>query len=311
MQSGTYSEVTAIASRDSSRIGSIAASLGIPKAYDSYERLLEDPDVNAVYIPLPNHLHVPWTMKAAEAGKLVLCVKPIALNAEDARKLLEVRERTGVVIQEAFMVKTHPQWLQVAGLIESERIGELRAITGFFSYFNRNPENIRNNRAFGGGAIFDIGCYPIFISRWIFGEEPIRVMALIDEDPEMKIDRLSSAILDFPSGQATFTCSTQLVPHQRMQFLGTRGRIEVEIPFNIPVDTPTRIFIDDGSDLYGGNVETIEIGSANQYTIQGDEFSKVLLGEGSPAIPLEFSICNMTVIDAVFRSALTGNWEVP
>jgi predicted dehydrogenase len=311
MQSGTYSEVTAIASRDSSRIGSIAASLGISKVYDSYERLLEDPDVDAVYVPLPNHLHVPWTLKAAEAGKHVLCEKPIALNAEDARKLLEVRERTGVVIQEAFMVKTHPQWRKVAGLIESERIGELRAITGFFSYFNRDPENIRNNRAFGGGAIFDIGCYPIFISRWIFGEEPIRVMALIDEDPEMKIDRLSSAILYFPSGQATFTCSTQLVPHQRMQFLGTRGRIEVEIPFNIPVDTPTRIFIDEGPDLYGGNVQTIEIGSANQYTIQGDEFSKVLLGEGAPPIPLEFSICNMTVIDAVFRSARTGNWEVP
>jgi predicted dehydrogenase len=311
MQSGTYSEVTAIASRDSSRIGSIAASLGIPKAYDSYERLLEDPDVDAVYVPLPNHLHVPWTIRAAEAGKHVLCEKPIALNAEDARKLLEVRERTGVVIQEAFMVKTHPQWRKVAGLIESERIGELRAITGFFSYFNRDPENIRNNPAFGGGAIFDIGCYPIFISRWIFGEEPIRVMAMIDEDPEMKIDRLSSVILDFPSGQATFTCGTQLVPHQRMQFLGTRGRIEVEIPFNIPVDTPTRIFIDDGSDLYGGNVDTIEIGSANQYTIQGDEFSKVLLGEGSPPIPLEFSICNMTVIDAVLRSARTGNWEVP
>ena len=311
MQNGTYSEVVAIASRDSSRIGSIAASLGIPKAYVSYERLLDDPDVDAVYIPLPNHLHVPWTIKAAEAGKHVLCEKPIALNAEDARKLLEVRERTGVAIQEAFMVKTHPQWLQVAGLIESERIGELRAITGFFSYFNRNPENIRNNPAFGGGAIFDIGCYPIFIARWLFGKEPTRVMGLLDEDPEMKIDRLSSAILDFPTGQATFTCSTQLVPHQRMQFLGTRGRIEVEIPFNIPVDTPTRIFIDDGSDLYGGNVETIEIGSANQYTIQGDEFSKVLLGEGAPPIPLEFSICNMTVIDAVFRSALTGNWEVP
>jgi predicted dehydrogenase len=311
MQSGTYSEVTAIASRDSSRIGSVAASLGIPKAYGSYERLLDDPDVDAVYIPLPNHLHVPWTIRAAEAGKHVLCEKPIALNAEDARKLLEVRERTGVVIQEAFMVKTHPQWLKVAGLIESERIGELRAITGFFSYFNRDPENIRNNPTFGGGAIFDIGCYPIFISRWIFGEDPIRVMAMIDEDPEMKIDRLASAILDFPSGQATFTCSTQLVPHQRMQFLGTRGRIEVEIPFNIPVDTPTRIFIDDGSDLYGGNVETIEIGSANQYTIQGDEFSKVLLGEGAPPIPLEFSICNMAVIDAVFRSARTRNWEAP
>jgi len=311
MQSGTYSEVTAIASRDSNRINSVAASLGIPKAYASYERLLEDPDVDAIYIPLPNHLHVPWTIKAAEAGKHVLCEKPIGLNADEARKLLDVRERTGVVIQEAFMVRTHPQWLKVASLFDSGRIGDLQAITGFFSYFNRDPGNIRNNPVFGGGAVYDIGCYPIFVTRWMFGEEPVRVTALIDEDPEMKIDRLSTAILDFPSGQATFTCSTQLVPHQRMQFFGTRGSIEVEIPFNIPVDKPTRIFVDDGSDLYGENVEAIEIGSANQYTIQGDAFSKAVLGKGSPPIPLEFSIGNMAVIDAVFRSARSGNWEMP
>lgn len=311
MQVGTYSEVIAIASRDSDRVGALAAALGIPKAYASYERLLEDPDVDAVYIPLPNHLHVPWATKAAEAGKHVLCEKPIGLNAEEVRKLLEVRERTGVVIQEAFMVKTHPQWLAVKGLLDSGRIGDLRALTGFFSYSNHDPENIRNNPLFGGGAIFDIGCYPIFISRWLFGEEPFRVMALIDEDPQMKIDRLSSVILDFPSGQATFTCGTQLVPHQRMQFFGTLGRLEVGIPFNIPVDTPTRIYVDDGSDLYGKNIEVLEIESANQYTIQGDVFSKALLGKGAASIPLEFSVGNMAVIDAVFRSARSGNWETP
>ena len=311
MQVGTYSEVIAIASRDSDRVGALATALGIPKAYASYERLLEDPDVDAVYIPLPNHLHVPWATKAAEAGKHVLCEKPIGLNAEEVRKLLEVRERTGVVIQEAFMVKTHPQWLAVKGLLDSGRIGDLRALTGFFSYSNHDPENIRNNPLFGGGAIFDIGCYPIFISRWLFGEEPFRVMALIDEDPEMKIDRLSSVILDFPSGQATFTCGTQLVPHQRMQFFGTLGRLEVGIPFNIPVDTPTRIYVDDGSDLYGKNIEVLEIESANQYTIQGDVFSKALLGKGAASIPLEFSVGNMAVIDAVFRSARSGNWETP
>jgi predicted dehydrogenase len=260
---------------------------------------------------LPNHLHVPWTTKAAEAGKHVLCEKPIGLNAAEARSLLDVREQTGVLIQEAFMVKTHPQWLKVAGLIGSGRIGDLQAITGFFSYFNRDPGNIRNNPAFGGGAVFDIGCYPIFIARWMFGEEPARVTALIDKDPEMKIDRLSSAILEFPSGHATFTCSTQLVPHQRMQFFGTRGRIEVEIPFNIPVDRPTRIFVDGGSDLYGANLETIVIESANQYTIQGDAFSKAVLGKGSLPIPLEFSIGNMAVLDAVFRSARSSNWEMP
>ena len=218
MQSGAYSEVTAIASRDSHRIGSVAASLGIAKVYATYDRLLEDPDVDAVYIPLPNHLHVPWTIRAAEAGKHVLCEKPIALNAEDARKLLEVRDRTGVVIQEAFMVKTHPLWLTAKKLIDSERIGELRAVTGFFSYFNRDPGNIRNNQAFGGGAIFDIGCYPIFISRWIFGEEPARVMSLIEEDPEMKIDRLSSVILDFPSASTDAVFRNARPPGSRDPF---------------------------------------------------------------------------------------------
>ena len=311
MRSGNYSEVTAIASTDSYRVGAVAASLGIPKAYASYERVLDDPDVDAVYIPLPNHLHAPWTTKAAEAGKHVLCEKPISINAEEARKLLDLRERTGVIIQEAFMVKTHPQWVTVKRLLDSGRIGHLKAVTGFFSYSNCDPENIRNNPLFGGGAILDIGCYPIFISRWLFGEEPVRAMTLIDEDPAMKIDRLSSAILDFPSGRATFTCGTQLVPYQRMQFFGTQGRLEVEIPFNIPVDKPTRIFVDDGSNLYGENIETIEIGSANQYTIQGDVLSKALLGEGEPSIPLEFSIGNMAVIDAVFRSARSGRWEKP
>ena len=311
MQAGTHSEVTAIASRDPNRIGRLSDSLGIPNVYASYDDLLGDPDVDAVYIPLPNHLHVPWTVKAAEAGKHVLCEKPIGLNAEEARTLVGVRERTGVVIQEAFMVRTHPQWLKVVELIDSGRIGELRAVTGFFSYFNRDPGNIRNDPTYGGGAVFDIGCYPIFIARWIFGEEPICVFASIENDPDMKIDRLSSAILDFPTGRATFTCGTQLVPHQRMQFFGSRGRIEVEIPFNIPVDNPTRIFVDDGSDLYGRNVEVIEIARANQYTIQGDEFSKALLENATPPIPLEFSIGNMAVIDAVFRSARSGKRETP
>src|SRR5829696_7760351 len=306
MQKGEWSTVKAIASRDIGKAEGAAAELQIGTVYGSYEELLADPEIEAIYNPLPNHLHVPWTIKAAEAGKHVLCEKPLALTAEEARKLIEVRDRRNVKIQEAFMVRTHPQWLAVEELISSGRLGELRAISGFFSYTNKDANNIRNKPEFGGGAIMDIGCYPVFVSRFIFGEEPQRVLGLIERDPVMKIDRMASAVLDFPSGQATFTCSTQLVPFQRMQFFGTSGRIEVEIPFNIPTDTPTRIFIDDGSDLYGRNVEVMEFEPADQYTIQGDLFSKSIRGAGEPAISLESSIANMAVIDAVFRSAETN-----
>lgn len=311
MQRGEWTEVSAIASRGLEKATKTAANLGIPNAYGSYDELLADPNVEAVYIPLPNHLHVPWTIKAAAAGKHVLCEKPIGLTAHEARTVKASSERTGVRIQEAFMVATHPQWLAVRELIKSGRIGDLQAVTGFFSYFNRNADNIRNKPEFGGGAIMDIGCYPIFISRLIFGEEPSRVVALTERDPEMKVDRLNSVILDFPSGQASFVCGTQLVPYQRMQFFGERGRIEVEIPFNIPIYTATRIYVDDGSDLYGRNIETIEFAAADQYTIQADLFSKMIREGGEPAVSLENSIDNMAVIEALFRSAETNKWETP
>ena len=311
MQEGQESEVLAIASRDLEKARRAAKTLGVAKTYDSYEALLADPEIEAVYNPLPNHLHVPWTIKAAEAGKHVLCEKPLSLTTGEARQLLSVRNKTGVNIQEAFMVRTHPQWLKTREWIKTGRIGQLRSILGFFSYFNRDAANIRNNPAYGGGALMDIGCYPINISRFIFEEEPRRVSSLIERDPEMEIDRLTSAILDFPSGQSIFTCSTQLAPYQRMHFFGSKGRIEVEIPFNIPTGERTRIFIDDGSDLYGRNIETIEIAPANQYTIQADLFSRAIRENGETAISLEDSVNNMAVIEAVFRSAETGKWETP
>ncbi|HEY6274359.1 MAG TPA: Gfo/Idh/MocA family oxidoreductase [Terriglobales bacterium] len=311
MQKGEWSAVTAIASRDRNKAEDTARTLGIAKAYGSYEELLLDPDIEAIYNPLPNHLHVPWTVKAAEAGKHVLCEKPISLTAEEATTLLAVRERTGVKIGEAFMVRTHPQWLRTRELIASGRIGPLRSILGFFSYFNRNPANIRNISDFGGGGLMDIGCYPINTSRFIFGEEPSRVLGLIERDPEMKTDRLTSAILDFPSGQSIFTCSTQLVPYQRMQFLGIKGRIEIQIPFNAPNDRPCRIFIDDGRDLFGGGVTTEELPTCDQYTIQGDAFSKAIREGGEVPVSVEDAIKNMSVIDAVVRSAESGRWEAP
>ncbi len=311
MRLGALAEISAIASRDLEKARAAARDLNIPKFYGSYEELLADPEIDAIYNPLPNNLHVEWTIKAAEAGKHVLCEKPIALTTEEARKLIETRDRAGVKIQEAFMVRSHPQWLAVRDLIRQKRIGDLQAINGFFSYFNDDTANIRNRIETGGGALLDIGCYCINISRFILGEEPRKVAALIERDAELKIDKLTSAILNFPSCQSTFSCSTQLVPYQRMQFFGSNGRVEVEIPFNIPIDEPTRIFVDTTGDLYGADIETIEIPAANQYTIQGDLFSRAIIENSEQAISLEDSIKNMAVIEAVFRAAETGKWETP
>jgi len=265
MQRSSWCEIAAIASRDLTRAREVADELQIPKTYGSYEELLADDSIEVVYNPLPNHLHVPWTLRAAEAGKHSLCEKPIALNAEEARKLIDARNRYGVWIQEAFMVRTHPQWLQTRKLIQTGRIGTLKSITCFFSYFNPDPANIRNQLELGGGALMDIGCYPITISRWIYDAEPRRVLGSIERDPEFKTDTLTTAVLDFPNGHSTFTCSTRLAPYQRMIFHGTGGRIEVVIPFNAPNNRPTQIILDD---------ETIEIPVCDQYEIQGRSFRK-------------------------------------
>lgn len=308
MQQGEYSTVVAIASRSLAKAKEAAVKLGIPTAYGSYEELIADPDVDAIYNPLPNQLHVPWTVKAAEAGKHVLCEKPIGLTVAEAESLLRVRERTSVKIGEAFMIRSHPQWLRMKALIDAGRIGQLRCVVGCFSYFNNDPANIRNKVESGGGALYDIGCYCIHASRYAFGAEPVRVVGCIDRDPQMNTDRLTSAILDFHDGQAIFTCSTQLVPYQRMQFLGTRGRIEIEIPFNAPSDRPTRIVID-GGDLFGADRNTEEFPICDQYTLQGDQFSRAILEDTEIAVPLEEAIRNMKVIEGIFRSADSGLWE--
>ena len=308
MQSGQYTTVTAIASRDLSRARDAAKGLGIDKAYGSYEELLADPDVDAIYNPLPNQMHVPWTIKAAEAGKHVLCEKPLSMTLAEARTLLPVQERTGVKIGEAFMIRSYTQWRRLRELLDQGRIGTLRSVIAAFSYFNTDAANIRNQVESGGGALYDIGCYCIHASRLGFGGLPTRVVGLIERDPSFATDRLTSAILDFPGGQAIFTCSTQLVPYQRVHFLGTKGRIEIEIPFNAPKDRPTRLFLDETGDIFGTGIVTEEFPTADQYTIQGDEFSKAVLEGGKVPVPLEDGIANMAVIESVFKSAKTGGW---
>ncbi len=311
MQKSEWVDLAAIASRDLSKGEQAARALGITKAYGSYEELLADPQIEVIYNPLPNQLHVPWSIKAAEAGKHVLCEKPLSMTVAEAKTLLAVQQRTGVIIAEAFMVRTHPQWVRTRELIASGRIGTLRSIQGFFSYFNIDPKNIRNIPECGGGALMDIGCYPINTSRFLFGEEPVRVASLLEKDPVLHVDRLTSALLEFPSGQAMFTCSTQLVPYQRMQIFGTKGRIEIEIPFNAPNDRPTRIFIDDGRDLFGGGIAVETFPTCDQYTLQGDVFSRAVR-EGTPVpVPIADAIKNMAVIEAVFRSAESGAWVSP
>jgi predicted dehydrogenase len=296
-------EVAAIASRDIEKARAAAGKLGIAKAYGSYEELLADPEIEAIYNPLPNHLHVPWSIRAAEAGKHVLCEKPVALNVAECLELMDARQRTGVLIGEAFMVRSHPQWLRAKEIARSGAIGDVHAITAAFSYFNRDPGNVRNVAGWGGGALMDIGCYPIQVARFVLGQEPVRVMGLIDRDPDFHTDRLTTAVLEFPSTHCLFTCGTQTVPYQRVVMLAATGRIEIEIPFNAPPDRPTRIYADPAG--------WEEFPVCDQYTIQGDLFSRAVRGLGDVPTPLEDSLRNMAVIDAVFESAATGAWVVP
>jgi predicted dehydrogenase len=312
MQTGDLCEVTAIASRDLAKGQSAASELGIPKVYGSYEEMLADPEIEAVYNPLPNHLHVPWSIRAAEAGKHVLCEKPIGMNAAEVRQLMTVRNRTGVVIGEAFMVQTHPQWARIVELVRSGRIGQLRGAIGAFGYFNTDPANVRNILAYGGGGLMDIGCYPIKTARMVFGEEPLRVAGTMERDASLTgVDVLTSAILEFPSGTCVFTCSMQLAAHQMMRFYGAKGFIAPEIPFNAAPGGTSRITIDDGRDLSGGGAVVEEFAACDHYPLQGDRFSRAVREGGEPPVPLEDSIRNMAVIDAIVRAAESGGWVRP
>src|SRR5579872_664404 len=311
MQRGEVSEVAAIASRDGARARAAADQLGIPRAFGAYEDLLADPEIDAVYNPLPNELHVPWTLRALAAGKHVLCEKPIALDAEEGRQLIEARERSGKLVAEAFMVRFHPQWRRARELARTGSIGELRAIQTFFSYHLLDPANVRN-RPPGGGGLYDIGCYAVLTARFIFGAEPTRVVATIEWDPKFKTDRLTGALLEFPGGRhLTFTAGTQTSAHQRVTIVGDQGRIEIMIPFNAPPDRPTEIAIDDGADLFGGGrrVETFSV--CDQYTLQGDAFSRAIVDGSALEFPIEDAVANMAVIDALFRSAKSASWEKP
>jgi predicted dehydrogenase len=299
MQAGKLCDVVAIASGNKEQGKLVADQLNIPVVYDSYDKLLNDPQIDAVYIPLPNHLHVEWAIKSLRAGKHVLCEKPIGLSSAEAMQLLLAsKQNPELKIMEAFMYRFHPQWQAAKKIVNDGTIGELKTIQSFFSYYNTDPANIRNQKETGGGGMMDIGCYCVSISRFIFGEEPERVLGNVEYDPVLQTDRMASGILDFSTGTATFTCSTQLTPYQQVNIIGTKARIEIEIPFNAPTDKPARIWLHtkDGT-------EEIGFDTANQYTIQCDLFSQAILNNEPAPTPLEDAVNNMKVIETIFESA--------
>jgi len=304
-------EVLGIASRDEAQARAVATELEIPRAYGSYEALLADPDIDVVYIPLPNHLHLEWTIAAARAGKHVLCEKPVALTADDAQRMVDTCANEGVRLMEAFMYRLHPSWEAVRQLVHGGRIGQLRAIDSWFSYFNDDPTNIRNQLDAGGGALYDIGCYCINVSRLLFDGEPTGINAAVQRDPITGVDVLASAILEFPAGTATFTCATRIEPDQRVHIYGTKGRISVEIPFNIPPDRPTRVFVTAGGDPpVSPATETLTFDTADPYTVEGERFASAILDGLPTPIPPDDAVANLRVIEAVFAAGTRGTGVV-
>ncbi len=303
IQKADRCRVVAIASRDAARATEVARAAGIPTAHSSYEALLADPSVDAVYLPLPNHLHARWAIAAARAGKHVLCEKPLALTSADAERMVAVAEAAGVRLMEAFMYRLHPSWVAVRDLVESGRIGRLVAVQSWFSYFNDDPANIRNVREFGGGALYDVGCYCVNLSRMLFGSEPTRVEASMLRDPASGVDVVTSGLLEFPDGSATFTCSIRAEDDQRVHIYGTEGRISIEIPFNIPPDRPSRVYLTHGgAPPVNPATQTFTFDTADPYSVEASAFATAILDGGPTPVPPQDAVANLRVVERLLRS---------
>lgn len=312
IQAGERGVIAAIASRDAGKAAATAKRFGIPRSYGTYEELLADPEVEAIYNPLPNHLHVEWTVKALDAGKHVLCEKPIALNAAEAQAMIAARDRSGKRVIEAFMVRHHPQWHRVRALVREGRIGTVRTLQSAFAFSMVDPHNVRNRLEYGGGALYDVGCYPIVTARYVFGAEPERVIALVDRDPNLGVDQVTSGMLEFPGGgQLVFSCAFQLAFFQRVVILGTQGRIELPTPFTHPIPQASRIVIDSGASSDGSSATIEPFEFVDQYLLQCDAAAAAFRNEATQEFPIEDAIANMRVIDALYRSAESGRWEKP
>ena len=305
IRNGTRCEVAAIASRDEGTARQVAAELGIPRTHGSYEALLADPEIDAVYVPLPNHLHAEWAIAAARAGKHVLCEKPLALTSADAQRMVDASRSAGVLLMEAFMYRLHPSWEAVRTMVAGGRIGRLRAVTSWFSYFNEDPGDIRNRAEAGGGALYDIGCYSVNLSRMLFGGEPERVEAAITWDPGTKTDVVTTGLMTFQGGGlATFGCSTRTEPDQQVHIYGTEGRISVEIPFNIPPDRETRVFVTHGGDPpVAPATEVLTFPATDQYAVEAARFADAVLDGVPLPTPPEDAVANVRVIERIFEAA--------
>jgi predicted dehydrogenase len=310
--SGERGVIAAIASRDASRAAEVAARFAIPRSYGSYEALLNDSAIDAIYNPLPNHLHVEWTVKALNAGKHVLCEKPLGVNAPQTQAIVEARDRSQKRVIEAFMVRHHPQWRRVRALVRAGRIGTVRSIQSAFLFTMLDPNNVRNQAKLGGGALYDVGCYPLLTARYIFGAEPTRAIAMIYRDADVGVDTLTGGLLEFPGdGQLVFSCGFRAAAYQRVTILGTDGRIEIPVPFTPAKDLVCRIIIDNGKSVDGTSAEFEEFPAADQYALQCDAAAAVFLGEAEQEFPIEDGVATMRSIDALYRSAASGQWEVP
>jgi predicted dehydrogenase len=309
MQAQKTCDLVAISSRDLGRAKAAAASMGIPKAYGSYDEMLADPEIEAVYIGLPNSMHLEWVTRAAEAGKHVLCEKPLTMTADEARRMIEVRNRTGVLMEEAFQPRNHPQWHEVRRIVRSGRIGRVMSVQAAFSHSSLDLDDIRNKRDMGGGSIYDIGCYPTTMFRYLLEDEPERVMVMIKRDPVSDIDAVTSVMLQFPKAQASWTATIQAARHQSMVVLGSEGWLRLEIPFTPRAEDICRIHITGHSNPGSKVQETIELPLANHYGLQGHRFSRLVRGEAVDHWPLETALDNMKILDAYFRSEQSGAWE--
>lgn len=299
--------ILGIASRDHERAKTAANKLSIPKTYGSYEALIADPEIDIVYIPLPNHLHFTYVLKCIEAGKHVLCEKPITLKSEEIEKLIVARDKHHVKVGEAFMVKCHPQWIKAKELVQNGHLGKVGLVQGSFNYYNVDPANIRNVDTYGGGAMWDIGCYPVMTSRFVLGEEPLKVIGMMEKDQAFGTDRLSSVMMKFPSAQVVFSVSTQLTNHQRMTFMGDKQNLEVKIPFNAPKDQATQLTLNPG-DILNNNNEDIFLEVCDQYSLQAEAFSKAVKHDTAVPVSLEDALANTRVLEAIFKSVAEGRW---
>ncbi len=314
MKDAPSATLLALASRDPGKGRKVAAEFGIPRVYASYEALLADPGIDAVYVPLPNQLHFEWAMRALQAGKHVLCEKPLCISADQVVQLCAERDRTGRHIEEGFAFRNHPQWAKLDEIIAAGTIGEVRAVHATLAKQFLDPADVRNQPGAGGGALYDLGSYAISACNLVFKRAPSRVVAALEHDPAFGIDRLSSALLDYGDRHAAFTVATQAGSdawgtHQQFSVLGSRGWLRMNFAFAHARPTASAIEVGDSSSVGSFPTTTYTFEPANHYLLQVERFSRLLLGDAVTSWPIEDALDTIRTIEALFASARAGTWQ--